>query len=62
MDDLAKSLLSKIITDTIEDNEENFAVERKNSWGEGYASGYHDALVDLLNILHIPHQYKIYNS
>lgn len=53
--------IKKIIIDLIEDNKENLELKHDN-WGDGYASGYNDALVDLLNKFEIKHDYKIIND
>ena len=33
-----------------------------SNYRHGYYDGYHDALVDLLNMLHIPHKHEIINQ
>ena len=50
----------QIIKNLIEGNKENFAMS-ENRYDSGYAEGYHDALVDLLNQLGIEHDYEYYN-
>ena len=53
----------QIIKDLIADNEEN-NIEPivSDPYGKGYYEGYHDALVDLMNKLHIPHNEEFYNQ
>lgn len=51
----------QIIKNLIEGNKDNFAMA-ENRYDNGYAEGYHDALVDLLNQLGIEHDYEYYND
>ena len=48
-------MIEQIIMDLIADNEENFEIKDRNEYCIGYADGYNDALVDLLNKLGIKH-------
>ena len=56
-------MIEQIIKDMIDDNEvNNMPVIREDPYGSGYYSGYHDALVDLMNKLNIPNNETIYNE
>jgi len=55
------SIEEQIIKDSIESNKENFKYTQ-DTYEEGYSAGYNDALVDLLNALHIEHTYDIIND
>lgn len=55
-------MVEQTIKDLIDDNEGNNNPAIINApYGKGYYEGYHDALVDLMNKLKIPHNEDIYN-
>ena len=54
-------MIEQMIKDLIENNKENFNFSQ-DEYETGYIEGYHDALVDLLNQLHIEHDYEYYND
>lgn len=54
-------MLRDIILDLIAKNKEN-APYIRNEYDQGYVEGYHDALVDLMNELHIEHNEEIINQ
>ena len=54
-------MIEQIILDLIADNKENFELENRNEYCIGYADGYNDGLVDLLNKLGIKHNEEIRN-
>ena len=53
------SLVGQIILDKIADNERSAKTENLSEYRIGYADGYNDALVELLDALHIKHDKKI---
>lgn len=53
--------IEQIIKNLIEDNKANFELQF-DKYGIGYAEGYNDALVDLLNKLGVKHNYEIMND
>lgn len=53
--------IKDIIIDLISDNKENGHYVL-NDYDNGYVDGYHDALVDLMNKLHIEHNEEIINQ
>lgn len=55
-------MVEQIILDLITDNEKNFKIEDRNDYCVGYADGYNDALVDLLNKLGIKHDKEFRND
>lgn len=56
--------IGQIIKDMIADNKVNFVHPLYNSYGytTGYADGYNDSLVDLLNKLDIEHDEELRND
>lgn len=54
-------MIKDIIMDLIEDNKEN-GHYILNDYDDGYVDGYHDALVDLMDRLHIEHNEEIINQ
>lgn len=53
--------VKQTVDNLINGNKDNFAMS-ENRYDRGYAEGYHDALVDLLNQLGIEHDYEYYND
>ena len=53
-----KNQIAESIFQRLKENKENTP---SNSYDSGYIDGMHDALVDVLNILHIEHNEEYYN-
>lgn len=55
---MSRNQIAESIFQRLKENKENVP---SDSYTSGYLDGIHDALVDVLNILHIEHHEEYYN-